>query len=172
MPAPAIGKEAVVRQILGVLSEAFNGPPEHWSYFTDTAADAGLFGTLAKIAASDACRVLGRTTIAAHVNHILFSMHASSRWIEGDRTTHSWDESWSVSRVDEASWDLLRDRLKVAYIDVRRAIELFAFASEEAMGGVMGALAHLAYHLGAIRQKVSIIASSLPEGSAGIDTHK
>lgn len=94
----------MVEQVLGVLSEAFEGPQETWSYFTDSGRDGGLFGTLERLDAEVASRVLGRTTIAAHVNHVTFGLHASARWIEGDRTTHKWDESWSVSSVDGEEW--------------------------------------------------------------------
>ena len=150
-----VGRREMVQQVLGVLSEAFQGPHEKWSYFTDTGRDGGMFGTLEKLDAATASRALGRTSIAAHVNHVIFALHASARWIEGDRTTHSWDESWSLSAVDGESWERTRERLRSAYDDLRRSVELFATESEEAMAGAFGALAHSAYHLGAIRQKVS-----------------
>jgi hypothetical protein len=157
-----IGMREMVEQVVGVLSEAFEGPRESWSYFTDTGRDGGLFGTLEKLDAEDASRILGRTSIAAHVNHVIFGLHASARWIEGDRTTHRWDESWSISTVDRDSWTRTKERLRAAYQDMRRVVELFAMGSEEAMAGAVGALAHAAYHLGAIRQKISFAASSSP----------
>jgi hypothetical protein len=153
-----IGPREMVEQVLGVLSEAFEGPRESWSYFTDTGKDGGLFGTLEKLDAQVASRILGRTSIAAHVNHVIFGLHASARWIEGDRTTRKWDESWSVSSVDRETWTHTKERLRVAYKDMRRVVELFTVESEEAMAGALGALAHVAYHLGAIRQKVSFAA--------------
>ena len=148
----------MVDQVLGVLSEAFEGPRENWSYFTDTGKDGGLFGTLERLDAQTASRILGRTSIAAHVNHVIFGLHASARWIEGDRTTRRWDESWSVSSVDTQSWTRTKAQLRTAYQDMRRAVELFAMESEEAMAGAVGALAHVSYHLGAIRQKASLAA--------------
>ena len=156
-----IGMKEMVEQVLGVLSEAFEGPRESWSYFTDTGRDGGLFGTLEKLDAETVSRTLGRTSIAAHVNHVIFGLHASARWIEGDRTTHRWDESWTVSTVDEQEWRHARERLRTAYQDMRRTIGLYAMESEEAMAGAVGALAHVAYHLGAIRQKVSFSALAL-----------
>jgi len=155
----AIDVNEVVGQILDVLREAFEGPKERWSYFTDNRSDAGLFGTLAKLDASDASRMLGKTSIAAHVSHVIFGLDASARWIEGDRTTHNWKESWTTASVDDEQWARMRDKLKVSYQDMRRDIELFASSSKESMGGVIGALAHVAYHLGAIRQKVSFEAA-------------
>jgi len=61
----AIDVNEVVGQILDVLREAFEGPKERWSYFTDNRSDAGLFGTLGRLAASDASRIRGKTSIAA-----------------------------------------------------------------------------------------------------------
>lgn len=154
-----IGMKEMVEQVLGVLAEAFEGPHESWSYFTDTGRDGGLFGTLERLDAQAASRTLGRTSIAAHVNHVTFGLHASARWIEGNRTTHSLAQSWNVSTVDDREWHRAREQLRAAYTDMRRVIELFAMESEEAMAGAVGALAHVAYHLGAIRQKVSFLAA-------------
>ncbi len=153
----AIGVDAAINQILGVMEEAFEGPRERWSYFTDTYKDAGLFGSLAKLDAAAASRVLGRTSIAAHVHHVIFGLNASARWVEGDRTTHTGGESWSVSSVDEPAWTRMREELRAAYGDMEKSIQLYAAVSEESMGGVLGALAHVAYHLGAIRQKVAFL---------------
>lgn len=147
------GQAEMVEQVVGVLSEAFEGPRGDWSYFTGK--NGGLFDTLEKIDAETASRILGRTSVAAHVRHVIFGLQASARWIEGDRTTHTWRESWDISAVDGESWEHTKERLKAAYEDLRRAVGLFAAESEESMAGAVGALAHVAYHLGAIRQKVS-----------------
>jgi hypothetical protein len=155
----AIDVHEIVGQILDVLGEAFEGPKERWSYFTDNRSDAGLFGTLGKLAAADASRTLGKTSIAAHVHHVIFGLDASARWIEGSRTTHDWKESWSTDTVNDAEWARMREKLRSSYKDMRRDIELYASSSKESMGGVIGALAHVAYHLGAIRQKVSFDAA-------------
>lgn len=151
----AIDAHEVVGLILDVLEEAFEGPKERWSYFTDNRSDAGLFGTLGRLTASDASRTRGKTSIAAHVNHVIFGLDASARWIEGNRTTHNWKESWSTDTVNDGEWARMLDKLRTSYRDMRRNIEMYASTSRESMGGVIGALAHAAYHLGAIRQKVS-----------------
>ena len=151
----AIDVHEVVGQILDVLGEAFEGPKEKWSYFTDNRSDAGFFGVLGKLSAPDASRIRGKTSIAAHVYHVIFGLDASARWIEGNRTTHNWKESWSTVSVNDEEWARMRENLRTSYRDMRRSIELYASSSKESMGGVIGALAHVAYHLGAIRQKAS-----------------
>jgi hypothetical protein len=152
----AVSLDEVIGQILDVLREAFEGPRERWSYFTDNNSDAGLFGTLAAIRAEDASRITGATSIAAHVHHTIFALEASTDWIDGDRSPRNWKESWSVSTVGATAWQDLLIRLRTAYQDLRRAIEEQAVSTTDAMGGAIGALAHAAYHLGAIRQKISL----------------
>jgi hypothetical protein len=154
-----IGMDVVLGQILGVLAEAFDGPHQTWSYFTDSGRDSGLLGTLERLSAADASRVLGRTSIAAHVHHVIFGLEASAAWIEGDRTTRKWSESWSLTEADDERWRRMQEELRSGYRDLRKDIELFAASSAESMGGVVGALAHVAYHLGAIRQKAAIAMS-------------
>jgi hypothetical protein len=143
-------------QLLAVLREAFEGPAQAWSYFTDNNPDAGIFGSIGAKTAREASEVIGGTTIAAHVHHVIFALNASAAWIGGDRSSHDWKESWRVSAVDDSSWQEMRDRLRRAYEGLRSAIEQGEMASKEAVGGAIGAVAHAAYHLGAIRQKVAV----------------
>ena len=141
-------------QLLAVLREAFEGAGQ-WSYFTDHGADAGLFGTLDKLSAADASRPAGGTTVAAHAHHVAFGLGAAAAWVRGDRSPSDWAQSWRVSTVDDAAWARLRGELRRGYEDLYRAIESHAASGVEAFGGAVGAVAHAAYHLGAIRQKVA-----------------
>jgi hypothetical protein len=152
-----IAMAAVIGQLQAVLGEGLEGPPGPWSYFTDNDPGAGLNGTLGKLSAADASRAVGGSTIAAHVYHVTFALGASTAWIEGDRTPRVWQESWRARAVDDALWSELLDGLRAVYEALRTAIALHAAFSPEAMGGAIGAVAHVAYHLGAIRQKVAIL---------------
>ncbi|NIM49043.1 MAG: hypothetical protein GTO22_07260 [Gemmatimonadales bacterium] len=151
----AISLDDVIGQLVAVLEEGFEHPPKPWTYFTNNEPGSGLFGTLADLSAADASRPWGGTSIAAHVHHIIFGLGASSAWIQGDRTFRNWAESWSVSTVDDVAWSQLVERLRAGYEALRRSIESHASSSVESMGGAIGAVAHVAYHLGAIRQKLS-----------------
>jgi hypothetical protein len=141
-------------QLLALLGEAFEGA-ERWSYFTDHGADAGLLGTLAKLNAADASRPVGATSVAAHAHHVAFGLEASAAWVRGDRSRRNWADSWRVTAVDDAAWAALQQQLRDRYADLRRAVEQHAAAGVEAFGGAVGAVAHAAYHLGAIKQKVA-----------------
>jgi hypothetical protein len=155
--------EVVIDQLVSVLGEAFEGPGQSWSYFADHGKESGLFGTLEKLSAADASRVAGGSTIAAHAHHILFSLVAAAAWIRGDHGSRNWQESWSVTSVDDAQWQGLRDELRKQYSDLRRAFKSRAASSVEAMGGAIGAIAHAAYHLGAVRQKAKWIQQAGPK---------
>jgi hypothetical protein len=148
-----IATESVVRQLLAVLREAFEGPQARWTYFIDNRPDSGVFATLERLSAEQASRPLGQTTIASHAHHLAFSLAASSAWIRGERPQVDWSESWRVKTVDAGEWSVLRERMRREYQELLRAIGSKALASEEALGGAVGVIAHAAYHLGAIRQK-------------------
>lgn len=157
----------VQEQLLAVLREAFDGPAQAWSYFTDNHPEAGTFGTLGSKTAREVSAITGGTSIAAHIHHATFALDASAAWIKGDRAPREWSESWSIQIVEESSWTEMRDRLGRAYERLRVAIEQHGMASAEAVGGALGAVAHAAYHLGAIRQKVALAReASSPAGQA------
>jgi hypothetical protein len=153
----AISVDVMVDQLLAVLREAFEGSKQQWSYFTDGPADTALLGTLAKLSASQASQPIAGSSIAAHLHHVTFGLGASAGWISGDRSSRDWQESWRVKAVDEAAWSQLQQELRKGYKELQQAIESHGASSLEAAGGALGALAHIAYHLGAIRQKVACV---------------
>jgi hypothetical protein len=146
-----------VRQLVTVLREAFEGPQADWTYFIDNKPGAGVLGTLERLSPEQASKAMGAagTTIAGHAHHVAFAAAAASAYIRGDRSNVDWDQSWTVKAVDGAQWSALRQRLRRDYEELVRAVESSALASDEAFGGAVGAVAHAAYHLGAIRQKAA-----------------
>lgn len=152
MPEPT--RAAIARQLLSVLSEAVEGPAGEFSYFIDNQPDAGLLRALSRLSAAEASRASAGTTIAAHVHHVAFGMAVSAAAVKGDDAPRDWKESWRVSTVDEAAWGPLVEQLRHAYATLRMAIESQALSSDNAFGEAVGAIAHIAYHLGAIRQKM------------------
>jgi hypothetical protein len=153
---PIDGSDAV-RQLLSVLREAGEGPSGPSTYFIDNKPDAGLMGALGSISAAEASRIWGDTSIAAHAHHIAFAMADSAAILEGNRTPPDWKESWSVTSVDDAGWKGLVARVGREYQRLRRALESRAGSSGELFGDAVGATAHVAYHLGAIRQKIAAL---------------
>jgi hypothetical protein len=143
----------MTKQLLAVLAEGYEGPRHELTYFLDSGPDAGLRNTLAKLTPDEASREVGGNSVAAHAHHILFSFEAFRAFIEGDRTQRDWNESWRVSTVDDAQWAKLQEDLGREYKSLREAVR--AAESDEALRGSIAAVTHLAYHIGAIRQKLT-----------------
>lgn len=149
----------LIPQIRGVLKEAFEGGQNSWTYFIDNRPGTGMLATLDALSAVQASQPSGAGggTIAAHVHHVCFSLAEAASFIRGDHSPRDWSQSWAVKTVDDAAWSELRARARRAYEDLMRAIESHALTDEMAFGGTMGVVAHMAYHLGAIRQKAAHI---------------
>ena len=153
-------REMVLRSLLEVLREAYEGPPDpSGTWFVNNQPDCGVFGTLAALPAAEASRAPGpgRPSAAAHAGHLRFSLDASARWIRGERARLNWGESWAVSAVDEPAWAELQDDLRRAYEDLRGTVERLESLDHDSLTGAVGALAHAAYHLGALRQVAAAV---------------
>jgi DinB family protein len=155
-----MSESIAVKQILAVLGEAMHGPSHKLSYFLDKGPGAGLRNTLAGLSAEEASQSIGGTSIAAHVHHVVFSARAFGAFISGDHRKEDWNESWVVSEVDAAAWDTLRADVAKTHEDLRDIVRTHAATDDASMGGSIGAVAHVAYHVGAIRQKVSTLRSA------------
>jgi hypothetical protein len=138
-----------------MLKEAFEGPPGPWTYFTDTNPGTGLLPTLARMSATEASTPGGPSgsTIAGHVQHLVSSTRLSIRGLQGEPGTPDRKQGWSAPQVDEAAWTALRSELRRAYAELLVAVGRCAKWEEDSLGVGFGAIAHTAYHLGAIRQR-------------------
>ena len=146
----------VQRQLLNVIDEALHGPPEGFAYFSDRGDRAGLISLLESLDASSASETVGHTSIAAHVNHLVFSLAASTDFLEGNERRVDWSESWTVQVVTSDRWSILIADLSSGIERLKSAIETTFGQSERTIGVALGAVAHIAYHIGAIRQKVGM----------------
>ena len=85
-------------------------------------------------------------------------MDATAAWIRGDRKGRDWKESWKVTTVDGEAWTRHVGGLRRQYDHLRQTIHSDALDGEEAFGGAVAAIVHLAYHhLGAVRQKIALL---------------
>ena len=140
-----------------MLREAFAGPPGPWTYFTDTSPGTGVFGTIGGLSAAAASQEggPGHTTIAGHVHHLSSSLALSTLGLRGQPTSRDRSRSWTVSKVADTGWAELQARLRREYESLLVAVETHAVWDEDALGVAIGAIAHAAYHLGAIRQRLA-----------------
>src|SRR5437588_2104095 len=99
-----------------LLTEIFNGPPGQEAYLLNP-GDPGLLRQLDTIGASAASKrpMPGKTTIAAHVDHVRFGLSILNRWAAGDANAWAgadWNASWQRTTVTEDQWRTLRDGLR------------------------------------------------------------
>jgi hypothetical protein len=155
--------EVVIGQIINVLDETFIFRKKPWTYFTDNKPDAGFVGLLERLSAADVSRPIAGTSIVSHVHHVVFSLVESAAWISGDHSHRDWNESWRVNSVTDDEWSQMLDHLRASFLALRNAIRENAGKDILTVGGTIGVLAHMAFHLGAIRQKVALLRSNFSE---------
>ena len=155
-----ISRNTLIEMFLANLDEATHGPADRkFTWFNSNEPDSGIAGVMKRLSAEQASLspTPGGRTIAAHVAHATFHLVASAAWIKGDKSAADWDSSWEPATVDEAGWTRLRELLEEAHAAVVDAIRRKQDWDKPALGGAIGAIAHAAYHLGAIGQIIRIV---------------
>jgi hypothetical protein len=117
--------------------------------------DAGLLGSLDKLTAQDASvGTSGGATVAAHVDHLRYGLSLMNRWKPGENpfAGADWGASWRKTAVSEKEWQELRTALRTEAHRWLESIGVPRDVSPIELNGIVGSIAHLAYHLGAIRQ--------------------
>jgi hypothetical protein len=139
-----------------LFSELVDGAPLDSGAFMLNSGDAGLLRSLDRLSAASASRSANDgATIAAHTQHLRYGLSLMNRWArEGGNpfADARWDEAWKISIVDEPVWAEIRAGLREEARRWHDALALPRDASDVELAGMTASVAHLAYHLGAIRQ--------------------
>jgi hypothetical protein len=139
-----------------LFSELVGGAASDGGAFILNSGDAGMLRSLDNLSAEDASRsVHDGATIAAHAQHLRYGLSLMNRWAEAGGNPFAdakWDEAWKVSAVDTATWDEIRNGLRDETQRWLQALRTPRDAAEVELTGMVASVAHLAYHLGAIRQ--------------------
>jgi hypothetical protein len=119
--------------------------------------DPGLLESLAKLAAPAASTVPsgGGASIAAHVEHVRYGLSLMNRWRKGEPNpwkTADWTAAWTRVAVTDREWAELRQAFESEARDWLETMKTPREYTLVELNGVIGALSHLAYHFGAIRQ--------------------
>lgn len=143
----------VRRTLLTLLRELANGPAPEASWVLNP-GDHGLLRSLDKLSASAASRLVGESSIAAHVDHLRYGLQLMNRWSRGESPFADADygASWRRIAVSDDEWRELRDRLRAELEQWSVAIEQPRELTETELTGIVASVVHLAYHLGAVRQ--------------------
>jgi hypothetical protein len=150
-----------------LFAELTEGAPAGGFAFILNSGDAGLVRSLEQLSAVDASKSSnGGATVAAHAQHVRFGLSLMNRWARegGDPFSNAkWDEAWKIAAVDDTEWREIRDGLRDE-IEQWRHVLAAPKAPELDQAGMIASVAHLAYHLGAIRQ-ISRAARGPKEGT-------
>jgi hypothetical protein len=145
--SPALGR---------LFSELADGTSGATGAFVLNSGDAGLLRSLDKLSAGDASRsVNDGATIAAHAQHVRYGLSLMNRWAAegGDPFADAtWDAAWKTSDVDAPAWEEIRNGLRDEAHRWLKVLSSPRQVSEVELTGMIASVAHLAYHLGAIRQ--------------------
>jgi len=139
-----------------LFSELVDGATTGGGAFVLNSGDVGLLRSLDKLSAAEASSSVHHgATIAAHAQHVRYGLSLMNRWASegGDPFSDAtWDEAWKTSGVNDAEWNEIRGGLRVEAHRWLRALGTPRDVRAVELSGMIGSVAHLAYHLGAMRQ--------------------
>lgn len=145
----------LVAPLTTLFSELVDGAPHGGAYVLN-GGDPGLLGSLDRLSAKEASSAAhGGATIAAHVDHVRYGISLMNRWSEGEPNPFAdadWAAAWRRTTVTEAEWKSLRALLADEAHRWLAALRTPREVDDRELNGLLGSIAHLAYHLGAIRQ--------------------
>ncbi|RVT96498.1 hypothetical protein EOD41_20235 [Mucilaginibacter limnophilus] len=150
-----------IDSFLEIFDELYIGSyGKSFTWVIDRDPGQGFIDVIKAISAEDASRPLNQSgsTIAAHTEHLRWSLNYALTFFEGKQERRDWNESWKVKAVTTEEWKNLQSTLLNEYIAVRTAVlEATNLDNPQFLTGVMALLPHAAYHLGAIKQMVLML---------------
>jgi hypothetical protein len=151
-----------------LFSELVDGATNREGAYILNSGDVGLIASLDRLTAGDASRsVNDGATIAAHAQHVRYGLSLMNSWARDGGNPFAnakWDEAWKTSAVGDSEWAEIRDGLRAEARSWLAALKTPRDASPVEVAGMIGSIAHLAYHLGAIRQ-INVHARGPKEGT-------
>lgn len=155
---------------LEVLDELVIGKTEEFTWVVDREPGHGIIRTIEQLSAEEASFPIteGGSTVAAHTEHVRWSLQLALAFLKNEKPVPNWNESWRIKNVDENQWKKLQKDLKDVYTAIRASVEKRDDWSDPRMEkGTLAMLPHMSYHLGAIRQMVRIVSNN-PENKIGL----
>jgi hypothetical protein len=142
--------------LAGLFSELTAGTDGVDGQYILNSGDVGLLRSLDLLSAAEASASSnGGATIAAHARHLSYGLSLMNRWgREGGNpfADATWDAAWQITTVDAAAWEEIRRDLRRETQDWTEILRTPRETGIVELSGMIGSIAHLAYHLGAIRQ--------------------
>lgn len=167
-----VNSELLSRGVSLLLSEAFAGPSGRGSWFTDEDPESGILGTLGKLSAEEASAPLAPgdgASAASHASHLRYALHLANRAMKGENPYRDadWKGSWATTVVSETVWTELKSGLRTEFEALKATVSDPAiWSSDMRVFGMIGNIAHSAWHLGALRQALGLIETPSPLSDA------
>jgi hypothetical protein len=117
--------------------------------------DRGLLRSLERLSAADASAPTRTgSSIASHVAHVGYGLSLMNRWSRGENPfgDADWSAAWKKTKVTEPEWEALRIQLRDEGAKWLVVLRTPREVQGIELSGMIGSIAHLAYHMGAIRQ--------------------
>jgi len=150
----AMNTRELTATLTTLFGELLDGPSGQSAHMLNR-GDVGLLRSLDKLTARQASlSSSGGASIAAHVDHLRYGLSLLNRWSRGENPfeTADWTVSWRITTVTEEEWSRLRTELRAEAHRWAAAIGEPRDVLPTELADMIGSVAHLAYHLGAIRQ--------------------
>jgi len=156
----ALGSPAVLSSVRNLLHELLYGPVSDAAWVLNP-GDTGLMGSLAALNAKQASArpIPTRASVAAQANHIRYHLDLLNRAIGGENAfaTADWPGSWRVQVVSEEEWQALLSEMRAQADRWLAALEVQREWDPISLTGTLASVAHIAYHLGALRQVIGLL---------------
>jgi len=153
MPEPRLSWWTVLPTLF---RELVRGSPDtHTRTFILNQGDQGLLASLDGLSAAAASASHNGPSIAAHVDHLPYGLSLLNRWalrVSPPWPQMDWTASWRRGGVSDPEWQTLRDELRREADTWAEALSCPRDVTDVEAGWVTGSIAHVAYHMGAIRQ--------------------
>jgi hypothetical protein len=143
------------RAIGTLLHEALEGADPKIAWILNP-SDPGLLASLDRLSAEQASArsQQGSAPIAAHAAHLLYGLQLLNRASSGENpyAGADWSRAWRTEHVTRDEWERLRGELRKEASRWQEHFATLLDAGELELTGVLASVAHIAYHMGAIRQ--------------------
>lgn len=150
-----VSDDLLRRALATVLSEVLDGAGSEYAYLLNR-GDAGLLRALDALSAEEASAVPagGTASVAAHAEHLRYGLSLLNRWAAGEAPFEDadWAAAWEEPAVTESEWADRRAALRAEAAAWQRSFHARPTLTETELTEIVASAAHLAYHLGAIRQ--------------------
>lgn len=144
----------VAPSLTAVMNELLNGTAPTGGLLLNS-GDKGTLGALGKLTANEASAIVnGGSSIAAHVSHVAFYANIINRVAAGENPWDGadWTASWKKPVMNAAEWESAKRELADEHSKWLTLNGEPREVTTSELTYVVASIAHLAYHLGAIRQ--------------------